>query len=63
MPLIIEASDRARWLDLGADVTDLYEPHATWLTATAVSPYVNSPKHDDPHCIEPGTVPHGSLFT
>jgi len=52
MPLVIPREHYARWIDPDADVSDLLQPLATTLAATPVSPYVNSPKNDDPRCLE-----------
>jgi putative SOS response-associated peptidase YedK len=58
MPLIIPRGAYRRWIDMGADVTDLLQPTSTTLVAIPVSTYVNSPKNDDPKCIE-ATEPRG----
>jgi putative SOS response-associated peptidase YedK len=47
MPLVIPREHYARWIDPGADVSDLLQPTATTLVATPVSTFVNSPKNDD----------------
>jgi putative SOS response-associated peptidase YedK len=57
MPLILPPDGYARWLDHGADVTDLLRPNASALVATAVSTYVSSTKNDGPMCIEPISEP------
>ncbi|MGD0679288.1 MAG: SOS response-associated peptidase [Polyangiaceae bacterium] len=62
MPLIIPRDACARWLKPDADVTDLLIPSERHLVAIPVSPYVNSPTHDDPKCIEPAEPVQGSLF-
>lgn len=65
MPLIIARAAYRRWIDIGADVTDLLQPATTMLVAIPVSTYVNSPKNDDPKCVEPAepVVPtQGGLF-
>jgi putative SOS response-associated peptidase YedK len=65
MPLIVPASDYARWLDAGEkDLADLLVPTAEALVSYAVSTLVNSPANDDPRCIEPvaaGAEIKGSL--
>lgn len=58
MPVILPADAYARWLDPDArDVSamsNLLRPaDARMLEARRVSPRVNSPKHDDPACVEP----------
>ena len=65
MPLIVPATDYARWLDAGEkDLADLLVPTAEALMSYAVSTLVNSPANDDPRCIEPvvaGAEINGSL--
>ena len=57
MPVILDESDFARWLDRetkAADVADLLQPAADdWLDAYPVSTRVNKPANDDPQLIEP----------
>jgi putative SOS response-associated peptidase YedK len=58
MPVIIAAADYARWLDPATvrpePLMELLRPYATEaMVAWPVSPWVNSPAHDDPRCIEP----------
>jgi putative SOS response-associated peptidase YedK len=65
MPLIIPRSSYRRWIDMGADVTDLLQPTTTSLVAVPVSSYVNSPKNDDAKCmerVEPTGRVQGALF-
>jgi len=62
MPLVIPRVACTRWLDHGADVGDLLKPNASGLVATPVSMYVNSPRNDDPKCIEPAPIAQPSLF-
>ena len=53
MPVILEAADYDQWLQ-GSDVEQLLKPFPSdAMTAYPVSTYVNSPKNDDPACIEP----------
>ena len=52
MPLVIPRDAYARWLQTGADVSDLLQPRSTTLVATPVSTFVNSPKNDDSRCLE-----------
>ena len=52
MPLVVPREHYARWIDPGADVSDLLEPTTTTLVATPVSPFVNSPKNDSARCLE-----------
>jgi putative SOS response-associated peptidase YedK len=59
MPVILHESDYEKWLDEKTPVKDLREllaPFDGKLATLAVSSHVNSPKHDDPECIEPATV-------
>ena len=56
MPLVIPREAYARWIDMGADVSDLLAPTSTVLVATPVSTFVNSPKNDDPRCLERAEV-------
>jgi putative SOS response-associated peptidase YedK len=57
MPVILKPEDYARWLDrdVAADaVVDLLRPYPDGeLTSHPVSTRVNSPKNDDPACVEP----------
>lgn len=57
MPVIVAPGDRRRWLDPGAGVPALREllgPHpAEPMAVREVSTRVNSPRNDDPSCIEP----------
>ena len=63
MPLIIPPAAYARWLDTGADVTDLLSPpEVSALVAVGVSTYVNSPLNDDPRCVNPAAPAQASLF-
>lgn len=56
MPVILDESDYARWLDRnasGADVVDLLKPHRSeCMEAWAVSTRVNTPKNNDPSLVE-----------
>ncbi|MBC8253012.1 MAG: SOS response-associated peptidase [Ardenticatenia bacterium] len=58
MPVILSHSDQAVWLDAAPQPTErllsLLAPYpADEMEAYAVSRMVNSPKNDDPRCIEP----------
>jgi putative SOS response-associated peptidase YedK len=54
MPIIVPASAHARWLDPEEHgPTDLLQPDAAELVSHPVSTAVNSPKNDDPRCVEP----------
>lgn len=58
MPVLIEAPDYEAWLDHenhdAARLQTLMQPaDAASVQALRVSTHVNSPKHDDPRCIEP----------
>jgi putative SOS response-associated peptidase YedK len=57
MPVIIEAPDRARWLDPACrdpeELAALLTRAASDLVAFPVSPRVNAPANDDPSCIAP----------
>lgn len=57
MPVILRPEDYARWLDAStpaAELQSLLVPYPGPMTATAVSPYVNTPGHQGPRCVEPG---------
>jgi len=57
MPVILAPDDHQRWLDSATDGRSLLAPcPAAWLENLAVNPRVNSPKHDDPECIQPSMV-------
>jgi len=58
MPVILSPADQAAWLEAGPQPTErllsLLAPYpAGEMEAYAVSRMVNSPKNDDPGCIEP----------
>lgn len=58
MPVILDPSAYDRWLDPAFRETEqlqslLQSAPNEWLQLTPVSRRVNSPKHDDPQCIEP----------
>jgi putative SOS response-associated peptidase YedK len=58
MPVIVDPDDYAMWLDPEFQNRDalqvLLRPYeADDLQLTPVSTHVNSPRHDDPRCIEP----------
>ena len=54
MPVILADGDHERWLDPAGDARDLLVPcPAAWLESLPVNPRVNSPKYDDPECIQP----------
>ncbi len=58
MPVMLDAQDALAWLDprqqASSKVQHLLRPYpAEEMKAIAVSPYVNSPRYDDPHCIAP----------
>jgi putative SOS response-associated peptidase YedK len=64
MPVLVAVSDFDRWLSLAADPADLLTllrpaPDEA-LTATPVSAFVNSARHEGPRCVEPPDGP--SLF-
>lgn len=69
MPIVLDPSAYAAWLDPLADATTVFEllqtpPVGDW-TAEPVSSRVNSAAHDDAECIAPITAPppvQGSLF-
>ena len=57
MPVILAPETYARWLDPSADARDLLKPcPSTWLESYPVNARVNSPKNDDPDCIQPAVV-------
>ena len=55
MPVILPAGARDRWLDSKATETDLVAllvpVPSEEMEAYAVSPFVNSPRHDSPECV------------
>ena len=58
MPVILDQSDYARWLDPTTEdarqLTPLLRPYAAAsMTSHAVALHVNRPGNDDPQCIEP----------
>lgn len=58
MPVLLATRDHARWLDPEERNPERVLPLLVpcprdWLHAVAVSRYVNSPRNDDPGCIEP----------
>lgn len=53
MPLVIPKEAYGRWIDRGADVSDLLRPQSTTLVAVEVSTLVNSPANDDARVIAP----------
>jgi putative SOS response-associated peptidase YedK len=65
MPVVLERQDVARWLDpavqLAAALKPLLAPCPSQrLTMYPVGPYINTPQHDDPRCLEevrPGEPP------
>jgi len=61
MPVVLEAADFDRWLDPAADtdaLTALLRPYpAELMMARPVSNRANSPKHDDPGCVQSPTDP------
>ena len=60
---MVPPSAYERWIDPSARVSDLLRgPADIELVAYAVSPYVNSPAHDDPKCLEPADVVQPGLF-
>ena len=53
MPVILDAADYDEWIE-GSDGEHLLKPFpSSAMTAYLVSPHVNSPKHDDPACLDP----------
>lgn len=67
MPLVLDRSQWAMWLDPGVDADTahalLVTPPPDGWRAEPVSPWVNSADHDDPKCIEAEAPPsQGSLF-
>jgi putative SOS response-associated peptidase YedK len=62
MPAVLSPEAAAAWLER-PDPSLLGPAPDDWLTATEVSPRVNSPENDDPACLEPAAPPRqGSLF-
>ena len=61
MPVILSAEDWDMWLDPGVQSRDLLQAlllpwHGEKLVARRVSKHVNSPRNDDPDCMEPLTA-------
>ena len=53
MPVILDAADYDEWIE-GSDGEHLLKPFpSSDMTAYPVSTHVNSPKNDDPACMEP----------
>ena len=53
MPVILDAADYDEWIE-GSDGEHLLKPFpSSAMTAYLVSTHVNSPKNDDPACMEP----------
>jgi putative SOS response-associated peptidase YedK len=61
MPVVIDPKHIDLWLGATQDLellTPLFQPFPpAQLTAYPVSPFVNSPKNDDPRCLEPLPTP------
>ncbi len=57
MPVVIPQNLISRWLSATSDIdslTELLQPIANdFLTVNPVSDIVNTPKVDNPHCVEP----------
>jgi putative SOS response-associated peptidase YedK len=66
MPVMIEPADRAAWLTPEADADQLAGlcESRPWPTINAhpISRRVNSPKHNDPHLLEPVELAPDTLF-
>ena len=62
MPLVVPPDDYDKWLGGGSETIMASTPE---LVTVPVSKYVNSPKNDDPRCIEPITAGEelGPLFS
>jgi putative SOS response-associated peptidase YedK len=57
MPVILAPEAHAQWLDPNTDARGLLTPcPSAWLESYPVNPRVNSPKNDDPDCIQPAVV-------
>jgi putative SOS response-associated peptidase YedK len=58
MPVILAPEAHAQWLDPSrTDARGLLKPcPSTLLEVYPVNPRVNSPKNDDPDCIQPAVV-------
>ena len=59
MPMLLHVQDYDMWLDPTTKVHTLppvVRPYpAEEMVAVPVSLWVNNPRHDDPHCLEPVT--------
>lgn len=64
MPIVMPPADWDAWLDPeSANAAHLLDPREPPVVATAVSTYVNDPRHDDQRCFEPPqAAAQGSLF-
>ena len=56
MPVILDPTSDARWLDAGADAASLHALlvpyHSEKMEAFPVNPWVSNPKHEGPRCLE-----------
>ena len=64
MPVILDPAQYDQWLDPGFRDTETLKSFLDpapedWLKLTPVSRRVNSPKHDDPECLEPVSLEDG----
>jgi len=60
MPVIIAPKDYSTWLDPDIQDKDVLTPllhsySAQWMKAYPVSPRINNPGYDEPHCLKPIT--------
>lgn len=61
MPTILTGDGIAAWL-ASATVEVLKPADDGLLVAQAVNPVLNSPRVDDPGCLEPAELPEAALF-
>lgn len=64
MPCLLDEDTAARWLEPTLpDPAALLRPYPEdRLSATALDPYLNSPRHDDPACLTPRGASPGAQF-
>jgi putative SOS response-associated peptidase YedK len=57
MPVILDPTSEALWLDAGADAATLHSLLVPYpvdrMEAFPVSPWVSNPKHEGARCLEP----------
>lgn len=66
MPVMLDSAQSEIWLDPAGDrpgaLLELLQPAAdTLVTATALAPFVNNPRHEGPDCHAPAALPDDEL--